>query len=286
MERYGVPPGEQFFAQVCEWLTQHRDDRFFLWVDSFQPHEPWDAGEPYRSMYEPRFGYEGRYLPMPMAPDAEQWMRPGDIEHVRALYKAGVTETDAYVGRVLATLDELALTEDTLVLLLSDHGMPLGEHGLVRKFGYPLYEELSRIAWLMRKPGLLPAGREVDSLVSNVDFLPTLLELCKIPLDVALDGTSLLPLVGGTVDTVRDQLFLGAYNYRTGVRTAQHKFIDNRGEKPDELYDMQADPLERSNILADNLALGRELHRAIWDFHGPWKAKLSRHHLRATGVAP
>jgi arylsulfatase A-like enzyme len=278
LERHGVPPGEYFFGEVCAWLKHHRNDRFFLWVDSFQPHEPFDAGEPYRSMYGPRFGSEGRYLPMPMAPDADQWMKPEDIAHVHALYKAGVTETDEYVGRVLATLDELGLTEDTLVFLLSDHGMPLMEHGLLRKFGYPIYDELARIVWMVRKPGLLPAGKRLPALVSDVDFLPTLLDLCGLGTDGGLDGSSLLPLVGGQSDRVRDKLFLGAYNYRAGVRTERHKFIDNRGEKPNELYDMLADPLEQQDIIADNEALARDLHRALWDFHEPWKVKHSRHH--------
>ena len=279
LEEYGVPPGEHFFNEVCEWLERRRDERFFLWVDSFQPHEPWDADEPFRSMYEPHLGYEGRYLPMPMAPNADKWMMPGDIEHVRALHKASVTETDVYVGRVLDKLDELALAEDTLFFLLSDHGMPLGEHGLVRKFGYPIYDELARIVWMIRKPGLLPSGARIPSLVSNVDFLPTLLDLCGIDLDdIELDGEKLLPLMRGESDRVRERLYLGAYNYRTGVRTERHKFIDNRGEKPDELYDMLADPLEQTNIIRQNKQLARELHRAIWDFHKPWKAKHSRQH--------
>jgi arylsulfatase A-like enzyme len=280
MEKHGAPPGEYFFNEVSGWLEQHREDKFFLWVDSFQPHEPWDAEEPYRSMYEPHLGYEGRYLPMPMAPDADTWMMPGDIEHVRALYKASVTETDVYVGGVLDKLDELALAEDTLVVLLSDHGIPLMEHGLLRKFGYPIYDELARVVWMIRKPGLLPSGKRIPALVSNVDFLPTLLDLCEVELEGDLDGESVTPLVRGERQTIRDQLFLGAFNYRAGVRTERHKFIDNRGEKPDELFDMLEDPLEQSDILSNEPDLGAELHRAIWDWHEPWKWKLSRHHKR------
>lgn len=283
LEQHGVTPGEHFFGEVCAWLREHRDERFFLWVDSFQPHEPWDADEPYRGMYEPRFGHEGRYLPMPMAPDPDRWMMPGDIEHVRALYKASVTETDDLVGRVLDTLDETGLADDTLVCIVSDHGMPLGEHGLLRKFGYPIHDELARIVWMMRKPGVLPAGRRARGLVSNVDFVPTLLELCGMAMpDASLDGHSLVPVLRGETPAVRERLFLGAFNYRTGVRTERYKFIDNRGEQPDELYDMIADPAERHNILPDNEPLGRELHRAIWDFHEPWQVKLSRHHRKGS----
>lgn len=278
LEKYGMTPGEYFFDEVCRWLRQDHSAPFFLWVDSFQPHEPWDAGEPYRSMYEPRFGYDGRYLPMPMAPDSDKWMMPGDIEHVRALYKASATETDEYVGRVLGTIDQCGLAEDTVVMILSDHGMPLGEHGLVRKFGYPVYDELARIVWIMRVPGAGVEGARSSALVSNVDFLPTLLAMAGIEIDIALPGHDIMQLARGEKASVRENLYLGAYNYRTGVRTATHKFIDNRGEKSNELFDMVADPAEQHNIADDNPELVHELHRRIWDFHEPWKVKMSRHH--------
>lgn len=278
LEKHGVTPGEYFFDEVSNWLRQDHSAPFFLWVDSFQPHEPWEAGEPYRSMYEPRFGYEGRYLPMPMAPDSDKWMMPGDIEHVRALYKASVTETDDYVGRVLGTIDECGLAEDTVVMILSDHGIPLGEHGLVRKFGYPVYDELARIVWMMRVPGARVEGARSSALVSNVDFLPTLLAIAGIEIDTALPGHDIMQLACGEKASVRENLYLGAYNYRTGVRTATHKFIDNRGEKDNELFDMVADPAEQHNIAEDNPELAHELHRRIWDFHEPWKVKMSRHH--------
>jgi arylsulfatase A-like enzyme len=278
-EQFGCTPGERFFGLVCEWLRGAQDRPFFLWVDSFQPHEPWDAGEPYRSMYAPRTGYQGRYLPMPMAPDADKWMMPGDLEHLRALYKASATESDDLVGQVLQTLAETGLAQDTLVLALSDHGMPLGEHhGLVRKFDYPLYDELSRIAWIMRAPGRLPAGAALDGLVSNVDFLPTVLDLCDLPAPEGCEGLDLVPYADGSAPVPRDMLFMGAYNYRTAVRTDRYKFTDNRGEQPNELYDMLQDPGETENLLPRMPELGARLHRAIWDFHEPWKVKHSRHH--------
>jgi len=281
MDKYGMPPGRHFFTRACETLQAIRDRKFFLWIDSFQPHEPWDSGEPYRSMYGPRFGHEGRYLPMPMAPDSHTWMMPGDIEHVRALYKAGVTETDDYVGLVLDKLDELGLSEDTLVILASDHGMPLGEHGLVRKFGYPLYDELSRIVWMIRKPARIAPGIRTDALVSDVDFVPTLLSLCGLSIDTELEGEDLTAIIDGNEPLVRDQLFMGAFNYRTGVRTQTHKFIDNRGERPNELFDMVADPIEGDNIIHRQPDLAAKLHRDVWDFHKPWKVKHSRHHQRS-----
>jgi arylsulfatase A-like enzyme len=264
--------------QVNDWLTKHREDKFLLWIDSFGPHEPWDAPEPYRSMYEPRFGYEGRYLPMPMAPSMH-WMGPGDIEHVRALYKASTTETDdQLVGPVIAHLDSLGLAEDTLVILMSDHGEELGDHGTIRKFGYPLYDELSRVVWMMRLPGTIPAGVCSPALISNIDFLPTIAQMAGFELPRTVDGVSLAPLVKGEAPSVHEKLYMGAWNVRSGVIWDRYKFIDNRGEKPNELFDMLCDPLERHNLVEEMPDLAHQLHRDLWDFHQPWSLKLSRHH--------
>jgi arylsulfatase A-like enzyme len=280
LEKHGMCPGEYFFSEVCQWLGARDNKPFFLWVDSFQPHEPWDSEEPYRSMYQPHLGYEGRYLPMPMAPDADKWIMPGDTEHIRALYKAGVTETDEYVGRVLRAIDDAGLSEDTLVFMLSDHGEPLMEHGLLRKFGYPIYDELARIVWMIRWPGHVTAGLRLSGLASNVDFLPTLFELTGLQTETRLDGRSLMPMVRGEAPRVRERVCLGAFNYRDGVRDERYKFIDNRGEKPDELYDMVADPRELNNLLPEQEELGRQMHRQLWEFHGPWQVKHSRRHSR------
>ena len=264
--------------QVNEWLSAHRDDRFFLWLDSFGPHEPWDAPEPYRSLYEPRFGFEGRYLTMPMAPSMH-WMGPGDIEHVRALYKASTTETDdLLIGPVIAHLDRLGLAENTLVVLMSDHGECLGDHGTLRKFGYPIYDELARVVWMMRLPGTMPEGACSEALISNIDFLPTVCELAVVELPRPVDGTSLMPLARGETEAVHEKLYMGAWNVRAGLVCNQYKFIDNRGEKPDELFDMRCDPLERHNLATEMPDLVEQLHRDLWEFHQPWSLKLSRQH--------
>ncbi len=280
MGKYGKYLPELMTDAVSQWLTEHQSERFFLWVDSFNPHEPWDAPEPYRSMYGPARGYEGRYLPMPMGPDMS-WTRPGDLEHVHALANACATETDFYVGHILDKLDELGLAEDTLLVLLSDHGVPLGEHGSIRKFNYPLYEELSHTVCMFRWPKQFAAGRRVAGLTQNLDLLPTLLSAAGLEAPVKPEGLDLLPLLRGDVDRVRDELYLGAFNYNAGVVTDDGwKFIDHRGERPNELFHLPTDPLERRNVIAGNSALAADLYHRLYDFYEPWRWKRSRHHKR------
>lgn len=278
MKKYGKYLPEMMIDDVEQWLTKHRNDQFFLWIDSFNPHEPWDAPEPWRSMYGPAGGFEGRYLPFPMGPEMD-WVRPGDLEHIHALYNACASETDFYVGRLLAKFDELGLSEDTLIVILSDHGEPLGEHGTIRKFNYPLYEELSHTVSLWRWPGHLPAGTRVPGLTQNLDLMPTLFSATGLQPEFQPEGKNLLPLMQGQVDKVRDHLFYGAFNYNAGVISDDgYKLIDHRGEMPDELFYLPSDPCEHHNLIESHSDLATDLHRRLWDFHEPWRWKRSRRH--------
>lgn len=278
MKKYGKYVPELMIDDIEQWLTANRNEQFFLWIDSFNPHEPWDAPEPWRSMYGPERGSDDRYIPFPMGPEMD-WVRPGDLEHVHALYNACASETDFYMGRLLAKFDELGLTEDTLIVILSDHGEPLGEHGTIRKFNYPLYEELSHTVSLWRWPDKIPAGTRVPGLTENLDLLPTLLSAADLKPDVQPEGVDLLPLLQGQVEKVRDHLFLGAFNYNGGVVTDDGwKFIDHRGRQPNELFHLPTDPLEKDNVIDSNSDLSADLYRRLYDFHEPWRWKRSKRH--------
>jgi len=282
MKKYGKYLPELMTDAIEQWLKKHNQEQFFLWIDCFNPHEPWEAPEPFRSMYGPERGFEGRYLPMPMGPQMD-WIKPGDLEHIHALANACVTETDFYVGRIVHCVEELGLSENTLLVLLSDHGVPLGEHGTIRKFGYPLYEELAHIVFLFRWPGILPAGRRIPALTENLDLLPTLLAATGVSANVQPEGQNLWPLLLGKEEKVRDYLFLGAFNYNAGVITEDGwKFIDRRGEKPNELYHLPQDPVEQHNLIHEYADLAAELHHRLYEFYEPWRWKRSRHHIYNT----
>lgn len=279
---------ELMVDEAIAWLDKNGrgDAPFFLWLDSFQPHEPWIPPEPYRSMYQD--DYRGRFIPLPAGPSID-WMTGDELEHVKALHMGEVTYTDAHVGRLLTRLDELGLSDDTFVFVVSDHGMPLGEHGTIRKFGVPVYDELAKTVWIMRKPGFIGEGMHVKSLVQTTDFLPTMLEFCGIRADPqrvwvhfdgieaprGIDGVSLLPLLTGQAESVRDAVYNGAFALRASVRRGPWKMIDNRGEKPNELFNLDDDPLERENRYEQMRGLADELHRELWDFEKRWGAVLA-----------
>jgi len=285
-QRYGKQCPELLFDRALEWLESNEGRPFLLWIDSFEPHEPWAPISPYREMYGT--DEHERYIPMPPGPDLD-WARPGDVEHIRKLYMGDVTHTDEMVGRVTARMEELGLAEDTLLVIISDHGEPFGEHGTIRKFNVPVYEELARMVWIMRKPGLIPEGLNSTALVQNTDFAPTVLELCSIQQpprkglrgfqEIAgkqkLDGQSIVPLLRGEEDWVRGCVFNGAFGLRASIRTDRHKFIDNQGEKGNELYDLEEDPGEQHNIIGQHAQLAEELHRDLWKFRSQWGSALA-----------
>jgi arylsulfatase A-like enzyme len=285
-QQYGKECPELLFDRALEWLEGNTQRPFFLWIDSFEPHEPWAPVSPYREMYGGE--QHERYIPMPPGPSID-WAQEGDIEHILKLYMADATHTDEMVGRVVAKLDEMGLAEDTLVVAVSDHGEPFGEHGTVRKFGVPVYEELARMVWIMRQPGAIPEGLETHALVQNTDFAPTVLEMCGIEQPTrqgmggfnniapkhVLDGVSLMPLLREDEPAVRDCVFNGAFGLRASIRTERWKLIDNQGEKPNELFDMENDPKERDNVAEREPELAEELHRRLWDFRSQWAGALS-----------
>jgi len=197
------------------WLERHYKEPFFLYVDSWDPHEPWDAPEYYTALYKP--DYDGRQL----YPTYGKWRDAGlteeDVEMAHATYCGEVTMVDRWIGRLLEKLDVLGLTDNTVVLFTSDHGFFFGEHGYFGKAEWfhdpgakitadadvpewlpeswlltvgwsPLYQELTRIPLFVRGPGLDPGKRQ--ALTTAPDLAPTILDLVGIDVPAGMQGRS------------------------------------------------------------------------------------------------
>ncbi len=212
-----------------EWLERHYEDNFFLYVDTWDPHEPWDAPSYYTKMYRP--GYSGRQI----YPTYGRWQEAGlswdDVELAHATYCGEVTMVDHWIGRLLSKLDVLGLRENTLIFFLSDHGFYFGEHGYFGKAEWindqsatanssavmpawlseswlltvdwsPLYQELTRIPLIVSAPGLEPGRRA--ALTTAPDLAPTILELTGIDVpSEAMQGESFRKVLAGDKDEHR-----------------------------------------------------------------------------------
>lgn len=249
---------EEFFAarvfqEAIDWVDRNRDqDGVFLWVDSFDPHEPWDPPANYRGRHTDP-AYDGPDL---IHPDygSVDWMTEEELEYVRGLYAEEVEFVDTWVANFLEALKDRNLYEDSLIVLLSDHGHPHGDHGSILKTPDNLYSELIEIPLFVKPPADLAAERDfmstVDGLVQTDDLAPTLLDLLDLePESRSMHGHSLVPLMEGTKAAVRDVVVTGYHeaDHRC-VRDGRWSYISRPGDRDDELYDLENDPDERTNV--------------------------------------
>jgi arylsulfatase A-like enzyme len=180
-----------------EWLTVNAaHPRFLLWIDTWDPHEPFDAPAELLGRYAPA-DYEGDRVTYPQY--GRPYLDANELDFVRASYAAKVTLVDRAVGRLLARIDALGLAATTLVIFLTDHGHLFGEHDLEGKPTGPLgwlYEPTIRVPLVIRHPDGYGRGTRPDAIAQHVDLLPTILEFLDVPRPAGLEGRSLLPDLG------------------------------------------------------------------------------------------
>ncbi len=271
------------FEEVVPQAVHEGPGPLYLEVNFFEPHRPYDYGaaEPDRS--------GGVLVPpyLPAIPEATEEM---------AALQGAIRKVDRAVGRILEVLDQLGITEQTLVVFSADHGLAMPRAKCT------LYDPGIGVALLVRWPaGGVRAGTVVPALVSNVDVLPAVLEAAGAPVAAAVQGTSLLPLARGAAEGARDAIFAektyhSYYDPMRCVRTARHKLIRNfesafavevpgdvqagaifRAD-PDryatdrrsvvELYDLELDPLEQRNLAGQPQVaeVERDLDRRLWQW--------------------
>jgi arylsulfatase A-like enzyme len=261
----------QTMRSAARWLESNaRRGPFFLLVDSFDPHEPWDPPQHYVDRYDP--DYEGEKLFYPRYTTADFYPER-ELRHMRALYAGEVSMVDNWLGHLFACMDSLDLWDDTAVIFFSDHGFYLGEHGLVGKMGkrarflrgWPLYREVTEVPMMIRAPGISP--RRCDAFVHPGDLMPTTLELAGVPRPTRVQAQSLLPLLHGEAERVRD-VAVSSWSFRhwssyrpSTVWTDEWSLIYWRAGIEPELYHLPSDPDQLRNIYADHRDVARDLHR-------------------------
>ncbi|MCJ8501044.1 sulfatase [Desulfatitalea alkaliphila] len=303
-------------GEAIAYLQQRDKSRpFFLWIDSFDPHEPWDPPSVWDPdlccPYDPE--YTGMEIINPVPTYAEGYLTEAEEHHIRMLYAEKITLVDKWLGKVLDTLAQERLMDDTLVVFLSDHGQPLGRgvhgHGIMRKCRPWPYEELVHIPLIIHCPDAAP--RRVASFVQTVDIAPTILSFLGITERGArMQGKNLLPLIRGEKDSVRDFAIAGYYNFSWSMITEDWSYIHWLEEKhfkenplkaaaavglhdyqenthvwtctpgseaqlprSDELYDRRKDPFQQDNLLGADSGTATDLNRMLFDFMRSLKAE-------------
>ena len=266
--RDGLQHTDGMLATDAEWVLERcardRSRPFFLAVGFYRPHTPYVAPQPYFD------GYPREQLPLVQGVAADlvdlpapalgsqkpEQARLNDDLRRQAIqaYFASITFMDAQVGRVLAALDRLGLTENTIVVFTSDHGYHLGEHGLWQKMS--LFEESSRVPLIIAGPGVKATGSVVQAPVGHVDLYPTLAELCEVERPGSLQGQSLVPMLTDPSVSGRNwaltQVTRGGTNnpfMGYSLRTPRWRYTEwDEGRRGRELYDHEVDPREQTNL--------------------------------------
>lgn len=252
-------------GKTIDALERLKDQPFSLTCSFHHPHPPYVAAEKYMHMYPPENMGPPASIHDDMADSPyrntrkntpETYSNPTMIQHFIAEYYALVKEVDDWVGQILNKLDDLGLTDNTLVVFVSDHGEMLGSHGMRGKFCF--YEESSHVPMMIRFPGRIKAGTKVKAPVSNMDLFATILDYLGRQ-DHPSDGHSLRGLIEGTANE-KDRYVVT--EWLSDLQTKPAHMVLKGGWKlmrPDDsarnvkkaLYNLNDDPHELKNLLAN-----------------------------------
>ena len=296
---WNIPEKYHYDAWIAERTNalledyQCRGERFFIWASFLDPHPPYVAPEPWSTMYDP----ERITLPEPLQdeftsmpphfaktqeadPDFSMYQEKngnnchGFHSHLTdrkalakdvAVYYGMISLMDKYIGKILDKLDELGLTDDTLVVFTTDHGHFYGHHGLTAKGAFH-YEDAVKVPFLARLPGSIPAGKVSTALQSLVDLSPTFLDYAGIPIPIAMTGVSQRDTWNGESASARDHVIVENRHQPTTVHmktwiNERYKLTVYYNHPYGELFDLQSDPEERHNLWdhPEHQALQRDL---------------------------
>jgi arylsulfatase A-like enzyme len=242
-EDYFAP---RVFNRAAQFLeVTDRAMPFFLVIDCFDPHEPWDPPGEYVSLYDE--GYEG---PEPIVPNYSDagWIDERELGRMRALYAAEVTMTDRWLGRFLDQVDSLGFAENTLVMVLSDHGVALGEHDATGKPFWALYPELVDIPFMIRHPEGKRAGQTSDYYASTHDVAPTVLGSLGEEIPESMGGEDLSVLLEGGEPRQRRPHFTLGYDEYVWTRDDRFAMISRNDGAEAKLFDLREDPGMKEDI--------------------------------------
>ncbi len=256
----------QVFRTGMQWLEEHRaDEQFFLVIDSFDPHEPWDPPQYYTDLYYPDF--EGREFITPKY-GKRDYLSDDELRYMRAVYAGECTMVDKWVGHFVDKLDGIGRAGDTLLFFVSDHGHALGEHDIIGKVPWAMYPELVDIPLLMRHPDGGRAGQRVEDFVYNFDIVSTVYEMLDIEPPQPVDGVNLRQVAAG--EPSGRQWVTCGFNDYVYCRDRQWAYIAHNDGEDARLWHIAEDPDWRDNVAADHPEKCREMfQRVLEDAGGP-----------------
>ncbi len=313
----------EYVDRLVPWLKAHREVPFFVFLHVFDPHAPYEPYPPYDTLWadparkkKHEISVEKakefivdpdrkEFAAMPLRKELEKaGIDPDDYTSVpKDWYDGSIRGMDTEIGRLMEQLEELGLDEKTLVIFSSDHGEQFFEHGCMGH-GNAVYSEENHVPLIIRWPGVVPASVEVFETVKTIDLMPTILELCRLPLPEAMQGQSLIPLLAAgkqipnkspagqwrNEPAVSERLLpervkkmfpeLGGDLY--AIILDGWKLVHNsqpiEGQPEYELYDHHKDPLDQVNLAEKHPEIVQRLTEEL----KAWKEKVTAARLASS----
>jgi len=254
-------PQTRTFDAGLEFLRDNSGQQdWFLQIETFDPHEPFDASERFRGLYGP----VDPQLPNYDWPEYMQVLEEEDVQHsVRQHYSELVSQCDESLGRVLDAMDEYGLWDDTMLIVCTDHGFLLGEQGWWGKMTPPWYEETVHTPLFVWDPRVGGAGSRSDALVQTIDLGPTLLDAFDLPLTERMQGRPLREVMGSSTQ-IHDYGLFGAFGGHVGITDGRYVYLRASAQTGNEpLHEHTLMPTHmRGFFPAEQLATG-EMHEGF-----------------------
>lgn len=258
-DRTNGEAGQQIVNEAIEFITAQKDAKpFFMYLAFSNPHDPRVAAEKYLKLYDrEKIPLPKNYLPVHPFNNGEMTVRdetlspwPRTEDEIRKTlheYYAVISGLDHHIGRLLQKLDELKLTENTIILFSADQGISVGSHGLLGKQN--LYDHGMKVPLFFAGPGV-KKGKS-DALVYLLDVFPSVCELAGVKPPGGLDAVSFAPVLQGKTDKGRDSLFLAYRDVQRAVRDERWKLIRYPEVEVTQLFDLKNDPDELKNLAGE-----------------------------------
>jgi arylsulfatase A-like enzyme len=239
----------QVFTKAAEYLEMAKESQpFFMLVDNYDPHEPWDPPQKYIDLYS-----DGFHGPEPVTSSSgpSDWLTESQLKRMHARYSAEVTMADHWLGHFLDKAEGLGILDNTMLILLSDHGHAFGEHGYAGKVPGALYPELIDTIFFIRHPGGKGAGKRSDHYASTHDVAPTILGSMGLEPHPQMGGQDLSVVLDGKEPGPRPH-FTAGYHDHVWTRDEKYAMFSLYNGSDPHLFDLDNDPKMDKNIASSN----------------------------------
>ena len=299
---------EKTVVLLKKWLNLNAQSTFFLWVHLFDPHENYSPPAPFDQMYDTEYSgpADGNWEALSIEQREKILANDDDLEHMKALYAGEVSYVDLQVGKILAELDRLGLSEQTLVVFTSDHGECFTEYNVYFGHSECLAEASIKVPLIIRFPENRYAGIRITKMVETVDIYPTILDYLAFDLPNEIDGTSFLNgLQNGSKIANEKFAVTTIYEFGSGsgrrgisIRSSRYKYVWYSAfwahlvyiPETEAFYDLANDPDENKNLVTDQSQLEfiESFRQRMGDYRDKWlqlrsssETEMSLHDMKA-----